>query len=117
MSMGADKKARTGACELAAVRGVDVVATTSQTPPARHPEVYALGGDAVWAIDLSAGPSGKFKTRVPVAGTPDANRHGTDGGGRGESRYGSPDGGRQPWWGVVCGTPEDLVVSLERVTR
>ena len=83
-----------GACELAAVRGVDVAATTSQTPPARHPEVYALGGDAVWAIDLAAGPSGKFKTRVPVAGTPDANRHGTDGGGRGESRYGSPDGGR-----------------------
>ena len=72
-------------CELAAVRGVDVEATTSATPPARHREAFALGGDAVWAVDLSEGPGGKMKTRVPKAGDPDvaSNDDGGVGGGGG----------------------------------
>ena len=70
-------------CELAAVRCVDVEATTSAPPPARHREVFALGGDVVWAVDLSEGPGGKMKTRVPKAGDPDvASSNDAGGGGR-----------------------------------
>ena len=73
-------------CELAAVRCVDVEATTSATPPARHREAFALGGDAVWAVDLSEGPGGKMKTRVPKAGDPDVASNDDGGVGRGRGR-------------------------------
>ena len=80
-------------CELAAVRCVDVEATTSATPPARRREVFALGGDAVWAVDLSEGPGGKMKTRVPKAGDPDVASN-DDGGGGGGGGAGGRGRGR-----------------------
>ena len=62
-------------CELAAVRCVDVEATTSDASCGHRG--CSLGGDAVWAVDLSEGPGGKMKTRAPKGAIPTSRRRTT----------------------------------------